>query len=443
MNAREIALKIINEVSVKDAYANVVLTRELANHALSEQDRRFVTELVYGTVKARFSIDWIISRFVNRPLKKISPIILDILRLGTYQIKFLDRVPPSAACNQSVELAKKYGHKGTTGFVNGVLRNIVRSLATIEYPSREKEPVKSLALEYFHPEWLVKRWLREFGMDGTEKLCAFNNESPPLSIRANTLKIDRERLIAILEKAGVSVERSRFAPEGIICHGHPSMDKFAPLKDGLFQVQDESSMLVAHILAPQPSEFVIDACSAPGGKATHIAALMENKGRVVCNDVYEHKLAKIAENASRLGITIIETSLGDAAKIGSVYEDMADRVLVDAPCTGLGVLRRKSDSRLHKEEGQIKELAALQLEILSGAARAVKKGGVLVYSTCSIEREENSSVVEKFLKNNDDFVLENAAAFMPNEKKTGPMLQFYPQTDGTDGFFIARMKRKE
>lgn len=442
-DARKIALKIINEIHTKDAYANVALARELAKQTLGETDRRFITELVYGTVKAGTTLDWLLGRFLTRPLEKISPIIRDILRLGVYQIKFMDKIPPSAACNQSVELAKKYGHKGTVGFVNGVLRNFIRQPEKTVYPAMDKNPVQAIALEYFHPEWLVQRWIKEFGKGGALELCQFNNESPPLVMRANTIKANRLELINQLAAEGAVVTESKLVPEGVICTSHPALNSMTSLREGMFQVQDESSMLVAHIVAPKPGDFVIDACSAPGGKSTHMAALMNNQGRVIANDIYDHKLTKIQENATRLGISIIETSLGDAAEIGRRYLKQADCVLVDAPCSGLGVLRRKPDSRWHKKPQQLSELAELQLNILSGAADAVKPGGVLVYSTCSIAAEENESVVERFLAVRADFYLDDASKFMPNKTKSDSMLQFYPHIDKTDGFFIARLKRKE
>ncbi len=440
-NAREIALKVIHEVHAKGAYANVSLARELAKHDLEERDRRFATELVYGTVKAGATLDWILGRFVSRPLDKVAPIILDILRLGVYQLQFLTKIPPSAACNQSVELAKKYGHRGTANFVNGVLRNIVRQSEKLAYPADES--AEAIALRYCHPRWLVERWLAQFGREATMRLCAFNNSTPPLTIRTNTLKTSRDALEKTLAAEGVTFARSSLAPEGLLCTEYPSLHRLRSLKEGLFQVQDESSMLAAHILAPAPGEFIIDACSAPGGKATHIAALMKNRGRILANDIYAHKLALVEENAARLGVSILETALGDAASLGEKYPRAADRVLVDAPCSGLGVLRRKPDLRWNKELRQLAAISALQLDILHDICGAVRPGGVLVYSTCSIDPEENDAVIEKFLALHEEFYLEDAAEFLPLTKKAGKTLHFYPQADGTDGFFIARMKRKE
>ena len=442
-NARDAAVNVLHEVWDKDAYANVALAKCLRQRELSEVDRRFVTELVYGAVKAGKTLDWILRRYVNRPLGKMPPMICHILRLGLYQIFFMDKVPASAACNEAVELAKKYGHAGTVKLVNAVLRTAVREPEKAAFPSGKGHATEQLALSAQHPVWMVKRWIRTFGYEETVQLCDFNNRQAILSLRTNTLKICREELLAQLQQEGAAAEASEWAPEGILCRTHPALDSMASLQTGLFQVQDESSMQAAYVLAPEPGEFVIDACSAPGGKTTHIAALMKNQGRILALDVYDHKLARIQENAKRLGIDIIETRLQDAREIGTLYANQADRVLVDAPCSGLGVLRRKPDARWKKSEELLSELPMLQGAILQSAAAAVRPEGILVYSTCTIEKEENEAVVQSFLEKNTQFVLEDTGSFLPIRKRTESMVQFYPQRDHTDGFFIARMRRKE
>ncbi|WP_037352771.1 16S rRNA (cytosine(967)-C(5))-methyltransferase RsmB [Selenomonas sp. FC4001] len=438
--AREIAIKILNEVHEEGAYANVALARHLRKADLSDQDRRFVTELVYGAVKAGDTLDWILRRYVNRPLKKIPPMVREILRLGLYQIFYLDKVPASAACNTAVELTKKYSHAGTVKFVNAVLRTAVREPEKAAFPEGKGKATEGLALKSQHPYWLVKRWVKQFGFEEAETLCAFDNGQPVLSVRTNTLKSNREDLLKALQAAGAEVQESQWTPEGILVTAHGALDNLAPLQEGLCQVQDESSMLVAHVVDPQPGELIIDCCSAPGGKTTHMAALMKNEGRIVAGDIYEHKLERIEENAQRLGITIIEPTLLDAREVGEEYEDMADRVLVDAPCSGLGVLRRKPDARWNKSAEEIAALPTLQGEILDSAAKALKAGGVLVYSTCTIDPSENDEVVEAFLTRHPEFTLEQTGDFLP-VKRPDKMVQLYPQRDGTDGFFIARMRK--
>ena len=313
-NARLTAAQVINSVFKDGAYANIALGKALSKQNHSEQDRRFVTELVYGTVKAKGTIDWLLQQLVSRPLGKIEPMILNILRLGVFQIYFLERIPASAACNESVNLAKKFGHEGIVKFVNGVLRGAVRSKESIVYPDAEKDPRQYLALKEFHPDWLVKRWLKQFGFEGAQALCRFDNEPPPLTLRVNTLVIDRKTLLASLQEDGFEAEPSKWCEDGIVCTKIPALSVLFSKYNDMFYVQDESSMLVAPVLAPQPGQTVIDVCSAPGGKTTHLAQLMQNKGVIYATDIHEHKIKLIEENSRRLGITIIEPSLQDAAE---------------------------------------------------------------------------------------------------------------------------------
>lgn len=441
-NTRQIALKIINDVLINEAYANIALAREIGKHSLSDQDRRFVTELVYGTIKAGATLDWLLMHYVSRSLKKVPPVIVNILRMGIYQIFFLDKVPASAACNQAVELAKKYGHSGTVKFVNAVLRSSARNPEKAVYPSKEENMSLYLSLKYFHPEWVVKRWLTRFTPEAVEELCLMNNTTPPLSLRTNTLKLSREELLAKLKNEEAYGEPSEWTEEGILCKSYPALGTLKSLQQGLFQVQDESSMLVAHVLDPKPGEFIIDACAAPGGKSTHIAQLMKNEGKILATDIHDHKLTLILQNASRLGIDIIETRNLDATLLDDYYKDKADRVLVDAPCSGLGVLRRKADARWRKDESLLRELPKLQNSILHSAANSVKPGGILVYSTCTTEPEENQDVVTAFLKERPDFILESAGDYFL-KKRPEKMVQLWPHIDYVDGFFIVRMRRRE
>lgn len=440
MNARAIALNILNEIYQQKAYANISLSRHFQKYEITEQDRRFITELVYGTVKSGDTLLWILKKFVNRPLNKIEPTVINILRLGIYQIVFMDKVPASAACNEAVNLAKKFSNQGSAKFVNGVLRNLIRQPEKYAMPTGNK--AIEVAVREQHPVWLVKKFIHTFGSEAALKLCQFNNTNAPLVLRTNTLKITRPELIKELKQNECTVIPSKIAPEGIICQSHASLNKLKPLQNGMAQVQDESSMLVAHVLNPQKGDFIIDTCSAPGGKTTHIAALMNNEGTIIAGDIYEHKLKLINENAHRLGINIIKTQLLDAREVGNFYPNKADKILVDAPCSGLGVLRRKPDSRWNKTEDLLSELPALQLEILNSAALAVKKGGVLVYSTCTIMPEENQNVIDEFLKTHADFKLDDVHKFLPfKHKDKTKTLQLMPHIDHTDGFFIARLIR--
>ena len=399
--ARFSAIKTVYAVQTEGAFSNVALAQILRKEKLSDIDRRFCTELVYGTIKAGASLDWKISKYVNRPLDKIDAKILAVLRVGMYQIFFLDRVPNSAAVNESVEIAKKFVNIGASKFVNGVLRSAVREPQKSDFPNDDS--IETLALQTFHPAWLVKLFVEEFGLETAKKICATNNIEPPLCLRVNFLKSSRAEILAALKKFGAVAEESKLVPEGIICRSHGALDTFKPLKIGLCQVQDESSMLAARWLNPAENDFVIDCCAAPGGKATHIAELMKNRGRIIAADIFEMKLQHIKENAARLGIKIIEPVLLDAREIGKKFFNQADKVLIDAPCSGLGVIRRKADLRWKKSFAEIAELPKLQAEILASAANAVKRGGTLIYSTCTIIRRENESIVENFLKLNKNF----------------------------------------
>ena len=440
--ARETAVNVLNEVHSSGAYANVALVQAFRRQSLNDMDRRFATELVYGTVKAGATLDWIMKQYIKIPFRKISPLVRDILRIGLYQIFFLDKIPVSAAVNEAVELTKKYGNPGAVKFVNAVLRTAVREPEKATFPTGKGKFSQNLALTKQHPEWLIKRWLKEFGPEETTALCDFDNNPAVLSLRTNTLKTTREELIAALQADGAEAVSSEWSPDGVICRQHTALDKLSALQNGFCQVQDESSMQVAAVVDAQPGEFIIDTCSAPGGKTTHLAALMKNTGRIVALDIYEAKLQRIEENAGRLGISIIETQLLDAREVGTEYENMADRVLVDAPCSGLGVLRRKPDARWRKEAAEIDKLPELQLSILTSAGHAVKSGGVLVYSTCTINEAENQGVVEAFLTSNPQFKLETTGEYLPVKKRSDKMVQFYPQRDNIDGFFIARMRKE-
>lgn len=421
--ARFAAVKAVHAVA-SGAYSNIALAQILRSENLSDLDRRFCTELVYGTVKAGASLDWKIAKYAARPADAKTQAVL---RVGMYQIFFLDRVPNSAAVNESVEIAKKFSGLGAAKFVNGVLRAAVRDPRKSEFPAGDT--VDALALRTFHPAWLVELFVKEFGLDAAKKILAADNADAPLCLRVNFLKATRAEILNALKDTGADAEESRLAPEGIVCRSHGALDNFKPLKTGACQVQDESSMLAARILDPAEGDFVIDCCAAPGGKATHLAELMRNRGKILAADIHPAKLGLIRENARRLGIKIIEPALLDARKIGDKFPVAADKVLVDAPCSGLGVLRRKADIRWKKSPDEIAALPKLQLEILDSAAKAVKVGGALVYSTCTIIRRENEDTVENFAAANKNFRLVDIKTLLPH-------------VDGTDGFFIAKMIRE-
>ncbi|MDS1029861.1 16S rRNA (cytosine(967)-C(5))-methyltransferase RsmB [Bacillota bacterium LX-D] len=449
ISAREVALKVLYQIEVEDAYANLALSHYLGQLKLSTLERGLATELVYGVTRSRNTLDWILSQFITSGLKKLTPWIRNILRLGVYQLFYLKKIPESAAVNESVNLAKKYGHAGTVKLVNGVLRNLIRKKANIEFPSLADDPVGHISLKYSHPAWLIEKWLKEFGEKETMELCQANNQPSANSIRTNTLKTTPESLKEQLELQDIKVDQSRFVPEGLLISNFSNLENLEGFKNGLFLMQDESSMLVSYLLQPKPGSFLIDSCAAPGTKTTHLAQMAKDDCQIIACDVHEHKLELIAQNCQRLGLKSIKPNLLDARKIGQVYQGQADYILVDAPCSGLGVLRRRPDARWKKNPKQIKELSILQLEILKGVCGALKQGGVLVYSTCSISPEENIEVIKKFLHLHQEFKLDSIRNLLPFELTRDEdislaekgCMQFLPHVHGTDGFFMARMVR--
>lgn len=443
--AREAALKILYEINEKGAYSNIALNKYFSSEELRKIDRAFVTELVYGTIKWKLTIDRVIAAYSNIRMEKLSPWILNILRLGAYQILKMTKVPDSAACNESVNLAGRYGHKASAGFVNAVLRNIAKNGAQVAIPSKEKDLTGYLSVSYSYPKWLTEKYVGLFGSEFAESLMDAGNAVPELTLRTNTLRITPEELIEELKKEGLEATVGKYVREAVVLKSTAAVAKLKAFHDGLFQVQDESSMLPVTILAPQPGETVLDACSAPGGKATHMAQLMQNRGTIVARDVYEHKLKLIDSAADRLGISIVKSELHDATIPDKSNERAFDRVLLDAPCTGLGIIRRKPDIKWARETKGIESITKWQKTLIQTVSAALKPGGVLVYSTCTLLPEENEEIVRTFLKNNQDFVEDDIAPFLPKALAVharGGTLQLYPNRDGIDGFFMARLRRK-
>ncbi|ACL75884.1 16S rRNA (cytosine(967)-C(5))-methyltransferase RsmB [Ruminiclostridium cellulolyticum] len=444
--ARETALKILYDITENHAYSNISVNRHLENDKLREIDRSFATELVYGTVKWLLQIDYVLGKYSSVKLKKLSPWIKNILRLGIYQLLHTDRIPVSAACNTGVELAKRYGHQASSRFVNAVLRNIAKSKNNIPYPDKS-DNVNYLSILYSHPVWMVEKWIELYGTEFTEELLKSNNQVPDFIIRTNTLKTDRVTLLDMLHKEGISAEPGRYIEEAVILKSPSSITNLEVFKNGYFQVQDESSMLAAKILDPKEGETVIDVCSAPGGKATHMAQLMNNKGTIIARDVYQHKLKLIEQSCCRLGIDIIKTEIHDACCLDETFTGKADRVLIDAPCSGLGIIRKKPDIKYSRTEKELREITGLQREILKNSSKYLKPGGYLLYSTCTIQQEENLDIVSDFLEDNPDFRLTGFQELMPPTldiaSSAEGYIQLFPNINQTDGFFISKIKREK
>lgn len=445
MEAREAALKVLYNIEAEKAYSNIALNKTFKCNEFTKLDRNFITELVYGTLENLIFVDYVIQQFSTMKLKKVNPWTLNLLRLGTYQIFFLDKVPDFAAVNESVNLSKIYC-KRASGFINGILRNMIRNKENIELPNKEKEFKKFLSVKYSHPQWMVERFLAYFSKDFTEELLRFNNETPKLHIRVNTLKVSVEEVVRFLQEKDIQVNRNPYISEAItVEEGFSQLEELDIYIKGLIHIQDFSSMLVAKILDPKEGQFIIDVCSAPGGKTTHMAQLMNNKGRILARDIHEHKLKLIKSNANRLGVKMIDVEKFDGKDLDEDLIETADKVLVDAPCSGLGIIRRKPEIKYRKEPDDMKTITELQLLILTNASRYVKREGELLYSTCTIDPNENQKIVERFLKQHSNYELIDInhlyKSIVPGEHK-GNMIQLYPHLHGTDGFFIAKLKKK-
>lgn len=444
-SARALAVDVLARVERGGAFANVLLHHRLDRAHLSSADAALATELTLGVLRHRTRLDWTLQRVTDRPLDTLPPAIRAVLRTGAYQLLFLSRIPARAAIHQAVDVAKTHGHAGTAALVNAVLRRIA-SDGERPLPAAT-DPVARLAVEHSHPEWLVRRWIERMGIDETAALCAANNLPAPLHLRLNLLRGSRDQLISRLRAAGAEV-LATFLPEGIEVRevGGSGFAERRRLTDAaLGTIQDLGAMLVTHVLDPQAGETVIDACAAPGGKTTHIAERMGNIGRVIACDVHEGKLTAAARRAAAGGATIIEPHVVDARELGQAFSGRADRVLVDAPCTGLGVIRRRPDIRWRISPDDVAAMAGVQKEILRGAAGPVRPGGVLVYSVCTTEPEEGEGIVAAFLKERPDFdtdAIPPTSGLVPSGRPDLGMMSVWPHRHGTDGFFIARMRRR-
>ncbi len=442
MREREIALYTIIDILNEKAYNNIILRKVLAeNSHLSMVQRAFITELVNGTLRNMINIDYIISRFSKTPTDKMKPFILNNIRISVYQIMYMDRVPDSAACNEAVELAKKHGFGSLAGFVNGVLRNISRSKDGIKYPDRTS--TEYLSVKYSYPMWIIEYWLKELSHETIEKICISNRVPPKVSACVNTLKTDKNGLKKALSADNVAMTDGVFKENALYLSKTRDITETEAFKNGLYHVMDESSMLAVDILAPEVGERVMDCCAAPGGKSMYCAYKMQNKGEIISSDIYEHKLELIRQSSARLGIDIINPVLADAAVFKAEYENKMDRVLADAPCSGFGLFRKKPDIKYNKTMSDIDALVKIQRDILANCQRYVKKGGTLVYSTCTISLKENAENVKWFCEN-FDFEPQDISKFLSFKSDTAKdgYIQVLPCDFNTDGFFIARFTKK-
>lgn len=437
-NARLVAFKTLGRIS-SGAFADIALESGLIG--LSPNERPLATELVYGILRNQLKIDWIIDSFSSVNTKKMERSVLSALRLGAYQLLFLTKIPASAAINESVNLIKKEGAK-KAGFVNAVLRRIDKERGAVKMPTAETDALSCISISYSMPKWLAKRWLLRYGKDEVAALCASLLLPPRKVIRANSLVTSRKELMDALNKEGFETSPAAYAPDAVII----TKDAGLSTADSRYYIQDEASQLVASLLSPAPGERVLDSCAAPGGKTTHLAAIMQNKGRILALDSRPGRLLALKALSGRMGAKIIHTVAADSAMPLPLKQDaLFDGILVDAPCSGLGVLQRTPDIKLRSTEAGIKELSTRQTALLENLCRYLKKGGRMVYSVCTFEPEETDGVIKAFLEKHPEFTIENAKSTLPDSCAplidANGFLRTLTHRHGCDGFFAVKLKK--
>ena len=428
---REIALKTLYKIDKEEAYSNIELNEQIKQNRknLTEKDIGLISEIVYGVTTWRLTLDEIIKKYSKIKIKKISPWILNILRMGIYQIIFLDKIPKSAAVNESVNLAKRYGHSSSSNFVNAILRKIEKN--DYEEFFKIEDDIERISKTTSMPKWIVEELMKNNEIKKVEEICKNSNIKSKIIIRVNSLKINKQELIKKLKEKGIECnEPQEKVDDFLILEKIKNIENIDEFKKGYFTIQDISAGQTARILNPQPGELVLDACSAPGGKTTYMAELMKNEGKIEAWDIHEHRTKLVEKNAQRLGIDIIETKVKDASLYDESLKEKFNKILLDVPCLGIGVIKRKPDIKWKRKPEDVKNITEIQKKILDNCSKYLKKNGVMVYSTCSILEKENQDIVDKFLKENNDYYIrpEKTRNILPNEEK--------------DGFFICKIYRK-
>ncbi len=448
-NPRAMALKVLIRWEIKKPLLDEVLSEVLDKSVLPDpRDQGLVAELINGVVRHLSYLDYLLSRVSKKPLEKMDPEVRNALRLGAYQILFT-RIPVHVAVAETIKILKrKKRGEWIVGFVNAILRELARRKDEILLPPREMDPVAYLAVRYSYPRWLVERWLARFGEEETEALLRAGNERPVLVVRANTLRLTRDQLLLYLKAEIPEAAPCKYSPDGIVLRGFQGrITNLKAFKVGWLQVQDEASQLVSYLVAPRPGERILDACAGVGGKTTHLAQLMRNTGRIYAMDLLPWRLERLKENAKRLGVTNIEVITGDATKaIDALGGNFFDRILIDAPCTGTGVIRRHPDIKWARGPEDLVRVPEKQLALLKSLAPLLRRGGVMVYATCSLEPEENEEVISRFLEEVPGFEIEDAKEALPTSAHElvgeDGFMRTYPHRHGLDGFFGARLRKK-
>lgn len=444
-NVREASLDALLKIHKNQTYSNLLLNDVINQKKLSKVDVPLYTQIVYGTLQQQRYIDFILESFSRKALDKLEPWMLVLLRLSIYQLKFLDRVPDHAVLNEAVTIAKQRGHKGISGMVNGILRSYLRN----GDPELKEagSPLVQLAVKTSHPDWMIERWVSQYGWETAEEVAEANNQPPGTSVRINPLRVTRDEAVTELQEEGLELEISPLLPEDSLRIHRGSAAATRAFQEGRITIQDESSMMAGKVLAPNSGERILDACAAPGGKTTHLAEQMQNTGEVISVDLHEHKIRLINQQAERLGLTNITSRTGDARTLELEAAGSFDKILVDAPCSGLGVIRRKPDMKWTKQQKDLERLVSIQKEILQSVWKLLKPGGRLIYSTCTIDKHENELQVKRFLEDHDDALADQKMSDRLPEKvkqavQENYMLQLMPGKFGTDGFFMASLEKR-
>jgi len=442
-NPRQLAFLALRDIHRRGAFTDVALDRVLRTTKLNSADRRLVTDLVYGTVRRSRSLDALIDQLGKKKAHQQPPDLRTILHIGLYQLRYQERIPPSAAVNTTVELAKENGFKGLAGVVNGLLRQYERLATSSGEPLQlPVEPVERLGVLHSFPDWIIQIWLEQLGVEETEQLCEWFNQSPTIDLRVNTLRVSIEDVETAMQSAGVDVRRVPQLPQALrVVGGTGAIQQLPGFSEGWWTIQDSSAQLVSHLLNPQTGDVVIDACAAPGGKTTHIAELMADEGKIWACDAKASRLKKLKENAQRLQLKSIQICTGDSRNF-SQFTNSADSVLLDAPCSGLGTLHRRPDIRWRITPETVHELSILQGELLEQAATWVKPGGVLVYATCTLHPQENEGVIQPFLERHPHWQIEPPVPHSPLSAFSMPQgwIKVLPHQHQMDGFFMVRLK---
>jgi 16S rRNA (cytosine967-C5)-methyltransferase len=448
VSARSLALSVLNRLKNSPGMAEKYLENAFlkAPH-LTDRDRAFTVHIVQGVIRFKLRLDWIIAQTAHLPIKKIDPLILNVLRIALYQIFFMDRVPQSAAVNEAVKQAR-YKHRKVAGFVNGLLRQVCRQKEHLSFPDRKKDAAHYLSTFYSYPRWLVDKWTAELGIDSAERLLAAGNQIPCLIVRANRLKITRSGLIESLKAEGVRSKPTDYSPEGVEIKGlRGPVTSLKAFQEGSFQVQGEAAQVVSHLIIPEQEESILDVCAGLGGKSTHLAELLQDNASIVSVDLNSVRLAELSRSARRLGIEGLKPVIADFSRpYAPFFDGCFQKILIDGPCSGLGVLSKHPDGKWARDEKDIKRLAGLQARLLNHSVRLLSRGGKLLYVTCTISKQENENVVKSFLDRNREMALEDLNQHAPRWCRdlidTKGFFRSLPHVHKMDGFFGALFSKK-